>query len=68
MVVFVEHQRSSHDFAVYVGGDDDFEGDHDRLFSYGRINDRLITEDQARSAALDYAMSLAKRYGGLIEL
>jgi hypothetical protein len=64
MAVHLEHDRKDKTFAVYIGGNDDVEGDRDRLFTY---DGRAVTENQARGAALDYGQKLGLKFGGLIE-
>jgi hypothetical protein len=63
MVVHIEHQSQDQSFAVYIGGDGDIEGEHDRLFSYGDD----VTEDEARGLALRYAQALGRKFGGIVE-
>ena len=64
--VFVERQDDD-SFAVYLGGDDDTEGVHDRLYSWGVIDDRRITRNQAKLSATTYAKSLAKELGAEVQ-
>src|SRR5262245_13170105 len=65
--IFVEHQVTDKSYAVYVGGDGDTAGNHDRLFSYEfpYVNGEP-TDDNARHAALTYARKLAKQIGGKV--
>lgn len=58
MTVHVEHQPTDKCFAVFIGGDDDPEGVHDQMFSYGTIDGRKVTQKEARVAALEYARTL----------
>jgi hypothetical protein len=65
VIICVDHQKADKSFAVYIMGDDDTEGAHDRMYSYGRDdNGVVVTEDEARGAAIDYANRLSARMGG----
>jgi hypothetical protein len=68
MSVHLEHQRLDKCFAVYIGGDDDYEGQHDAMFSYGVIDGRKIAEHEAYGEAMDYARGVAKKRGELVEV
>jgi hypothetical protein len=57
--IYLERQDDD-SFAVYVGGDDDHAGIHDRIFSF----DKTFTLEEARLEAQDYARKLAVLLGG----
>lgn len=65
-IVFVEHQRIDSSYAVYVGGDDDTEGQCDRVFSYGFVDPYHVTQNEAQRDAFAYAKRVAKRIGGQV--
>jgi hypothetical protein len=53
--ICVEHQLSDCSYAVYIGGD----GRLNRLFSYDQ---KVITRNDAREHALEFAHKLAAAY------
>jgi len=67
--VYVEHQPTDNSYAVYVGGDNDVEGRHDSIVSYGRFDGwHVVSRETARAQAVDLAKRIAERIGGNISI
>jgi hypothetical protein len=66
--IIVERQPDN-TFAVYIAGEDDIEGDYDRVFSWGHVDQsgHRITMLDAKRAAISYAKRIARQFGGQIE-
>lgn len=63
--IIVERQDDQ-SFAVFVSGDDDVEGEFDRLFSWGIVDGRRVSEDLARRNAVAYAKRVARQLNGFV--